>query len=244
LKIIKSTELLPAYRTEPNTELLLHIESYMTESRKSILRQILEQRTKYLTIVAEHFIDEHNIHACIRSSECFGLQEFHNIPERGVQLKKNKSVNRGAFQWTHVFDYEECTSPHLDCIQSLKSRGYKIFATSSHLKSSYTPQDIPIDQPIAIILGNEKLGLRQDTIDLCDGVITIPMYGFTESFNVSVAASLLIQPIIARIHESDVNWKLTESEKDDLYYEWAWSNIKHPDIHYKEWCVNNSISPQ
>lgn len=215
----------------------------MTESRKQVLKDTLELRTKYVTLVAEHFIDEHNIHASIRSSECFGLQEFHNIPEEGVQLKKNRSVNRGAFHWTHVYDYEEGKRSTEECIANLKARGYKIYASSSHIETSFTPQNIPIDQPLAIVLGKEMTGISQETIDMCDGVITIPMYGFTESFNVSVAASLIIQPIIARIHESDYNWKMTEKEKSDLYYEWAWATIKSPDSFYKEWYVNNSQKP-
>jgi tRNA (guanosine-2'-O-)-methyltransferase len=237
LNIIKSTDLLEDFRTYYDKDLLAYVETFMTESRKSILREVLEKRTKYLTLVSENFIDQHNIHACIRSSECFGLQDFHNIAAAGVKMKPNKSVNRGATQWTHVYDYEESPQPTIDCINNLKSKGYKIYA--AHLdENAFTPQNIPIDQPMAIILGKEKEGISQEALDHCNGIVSIPMYGFTESFNVSVAGSLLIQPIIARIHDSEVDWRLTEGEKELLYYEWTWHSIKYPENLYKEYNLN------
>jgi len=239
-KINFSLDLLPPHRKEINLELQEYIESYLTESRKNILRRVLEDRTKYLCFVAENLIDEHNIHAIIRSSECFGLQNFHNIREENVNLKKNKSVTRGALQWTHIYDYSQCNQPTKTCISHLKSQGYKVYGTSSHLENHYTPQNVPIDSPLAIIMGKEHTGISQDAIDNCDGMIYIPMYGFTESFNVSVAASLIAQPIISRIKDSNLPWQISDKEKENLYYEWIWMNIKNPDVLYKEWAVNIS----
>lgn len=231
---------MPSYRTLRNLELESYIESYMTESRKQILKSVLNQRMRHLCLVAENFIDEHNVHAMIRTSECFGLQDFHNIGLKDVIMKKGKSVNRGAFQWTHIFDYSDCEHPTIDCIHHLKSQGYTVYATSSHLEANYTPQSIPINQPLAIIFGKEHEGISQDALDYCDGIVSIPMYGFTESFNVSVAASLIAQPIVSRIRESEIQWNLEDAEKEQLYYEWIWYSVKQPNIFYKEWCVNNS----
>lgn len=239
MNIIKSTDLLEDFRTYYDKDLLAYVESFMTESRKSILREVLEKRTKYLTLVSENFIDQHNIHACIRSSECFGLQDFHNIPAKGVNLKPNKSVNRGATQWTHVYDYQEFPNSTLACINNLKTKGYKVYV-AHYDKKAYTPQTIPINEPLAIVLGKEKEGISQEAFENSDGIISIPMYGFTESFNVSVAGSLILQPIISRIHESNVDWQLTDGEKELLYYEWSWHSIKYPENLYKEWLVNNS----
>lgn len=236
----KNIDLLPDYRRNHNTSLKEFIESFMTESRKEALFKVLKQRTKYLTIIAENLIDEHNIHAIIRSSECFGLQDFHTISKPNVLLKKGKSVNRGSFQWTHIYDYTDNEEPTLSCIQHLKSNGYTVYGTSSHLPSSYTPQTIPIDKPLAIMVGKEHGGLSDTALQHCDGLISIPMYGFTESFNVSVAASLLIQPIIERIKAANIDWQLSDEEKHNLYYEWIWYNVKQPDKLYKQWLTNNS----
>jgi len=233
--IVKSTDLYPRFRLEKNLDLQAYVESFMTPARIQNLKNVLENRMRYMSLVAENFIDEFNVHAMIRTSECFGLQDFHNIGQKNVLMKKNKSVNRGAFQWTHIYDYTDCAEPTLTCIESLKSKGYRVFATSSHLESNYTPDNIPIEKPLAIILGKEHEGISEVALEHCDGLVSIPMYGFTESFNVSVAASLLTQTIVERIRKSDICWQFSEVEKESLYYEWIWNSIKYPDKLYYEW---------
>ena len=235
--IIKSTDLLPTFQLEKNPDLQKFVESFMTSSRIDIIKNVLENRMRYMCLVAENFIDEFNVHAMIRTSECFGLQDFHNIGQKNVLMKKNKSVNRGAFQWTHIYDYTECEKPTLTCIKKLKSNGYRVYATSSHLEANYTPENIPIDQPLAVILGKEHEGISETALKHCDGLVTIPMYGFTESFNVSVAASLLTQTIVGRIRKSNLQWQFSDEQKENLYYEWIWHSIKYPDKLYHEWSI-------
>lgn len=236
--IAKNTDIYPRFQTERNLDLQSYVESFMTPSRIEVIRKVLENRMRHMCLVAENFIDEFNVHAMIRTSECFGLQDFHNIGQKNVLMKKNKSVNRGAFQWTHIYDYTECEEPTLTCIDNLKSKGYRVFATSSHLEANYTPENLPIDQPLAVILGKEHEGISETALQNCDGLVTIPMYGFTESFNVSVAASLLTQTIVERIRQSDIQWQFSAEEKDNLYYEWIWHSIKYPDKLYHEWSMN------
>lgn len=236
--ITKSTDLLANFRLEKNQNLQDYVEGFMTPSRIEIIKKVLETRMRYMTLVAENFIDEYNIHAMIRTSECFGLQDFHNIGQKNVLLKKNKSVNRGAFQWTHIYDYTDCNQPTLACIENLKAKGYRVYATSSHIAANYTPENIPIDQPLAVILGKEHEGISDIALRHCDGIVTIPMYGFTESFNVSVAASLLTRTIVERIRNSNIPWQFSQEEKENLYYEWIWHSIKHPDKLYHEWVKN------
>ncbi len=235
--IVKSTDLYPHFRVEKNIDLQAYVESFMTLERIQSLKNVLENRMRYMSLVAENFIDEFNVHAMIRTSECFGLQDFHNIGQKNVLMKKNKSVNRGAFQWTHIYDYTDCAEPSLTCIKHLKSNGYRVFATSSHLEATCTPNNIPIDKPLAIILGKEHEGISDVALTHCDGLVSIPMYGFTESFNVSVAASLLTQTIVERIRKSDIQWQFSEDEKENLYYEWIWHSIKYPEKLYHEWAT-------
>ncbi len=124
-------------------------------------------------------------------------------------------------------------------MNDLKSKNYKIYVASSDQVSSYTPHSVPLDQPIAILMGNEQRGATEEAISLCDGTIHIPMYGFTESFNVSVAGALLLSPIVERLRSSEIQWALSDEEKRDLYFEWIWYSVKYPDVLYKEWLVNN-----
>jgi tRNA (guanosine-2'-O-)-methyltransferase len=87
-------------------------------------------------------------------------------------------------------------------------------------------------------MGNEHRGASEEAIALADGFLKIPMYGFTESYNVSVAAALIGLPIIQKVRESEVYWGLTEIQKRDLYFEWIWHSIKNPDKVYAEWKNN------
>lgn len=238
--IQSSLDLLPSYRKVYDEKLKGFIESFMTQERIAVLHKILPNRTRHITLVAERLLDEHNIHALIRTSESLGLQDFHNIPYQNAILKRNKSVTRGAFQWTHIYHYHDIASNSLECITHLRTKGYKIYASSSNIKSHYTPFNVPIETPLAIIMGNEHRGISEDVMENIDGIISIPMYGFTESFNVSVAGSLIAQPIVERLRTSKVEWSLSELELRNLYFEWIWNNVKNPDVLYKEWLVQNS----
>lgn len=226
----------PDYRTQFDAELLEFVEQFVFDERKATLKSMIEKRTQYLTFVAEQLLDEHNVHAIVRTSECFGLQDFHNIPFDKA-LKKNRTITRGAFNWSHIYNYPqpETTS---DCINALKSKGYRVYTTSSHFDNVIMPHEVPIDKPIAILMGNEHQGASEEAIALADGFVKIPMYGFTESFNVSVAAALIGLPIIQKIRESEISWGLDEKQKQDLYFEWIWHSIKNPDKVYNEWRNN------
>ena len=233
-----NTDLYAPFQKEFNADLQGYVESFMTPERVLSLKKTLEKRTRQITLVAESLLDEHNIHALLRSSECFGLQDFHNIPYKNANLKKNRSVTRGAFQWTHVYNYGDFENSTQACISHLKSKNYKVYVASSDTGSSYTPANLPLDNPIAILMGNEQRGATEESLMLCDGTIHIPMYGFTESFNVSVAGALLLSPIVERLRSSEISWGLTDLEKRDLYFEWIWHSVKYPDVLYKEWLVN------
>ncbi|MCU0328977.1 MAG: hypothetical protein MUE53_08305 [Chitinophagales bacterium] len=87
---------------------------------------------------------------------------------------------------------------------------------------------------MAIILGNEHNGISAETRKLVDGFVQIPSYGFTESFNVSVAAAIIGYTLNQRIRNQHHAVLLTEEEKENLYYQWIWHSVKRPDILYHE----------
>ena len=226
----------PNYRTQFDADLLTFVEQFVFEDRKATLKKMINMRTQYLTFVAEQLLDEHNVYAIVRTSECYGLQDFYNIPFDKA-LKKNRTITRGAFNWSHIYNYPQPETT-VDCIKDLKSKGYRVYTTSSHFDSAILPHEVPLDKPIAVVLGNEHRGASEEAIALADGFLKIPMYGFTESYNVSVAAALIGLPIIQKIRESEVSWGLNEIQKRDLYFEWIWHSIKNPDKVYAEWKNN------
>ena len=196
---------------------------FITDERKERFEEVLEKRTKHITLILEDLYQSRNISAVMRSADGFGLQELHII-EDNHKWTGTKSVSKGASSWLTLHKYKG-EDPVTDCIENLKARGFRIVATSPH-KSGYTPDSLPIDKPLAIVMGTELTGISDKLMSQVDDYVEIPMYGFSESFNVSVAASIALNRVRTRIEEAGVNNGLSEEEKQKLRMVWAYKTIK------------------
>lgn len=196
---------------------------FITDERKERFEEVLEKRTKHITLILEDLYQSRNISAVIRSADGFGLQELHII-EDNHKWTGTKSVSKGASSWLTLHKYKG-KDPVTDCIENLKARGFRIVATSPH-KSGYTPESLPIDKSLAIVMGTELTGISDKLMSQVDDYVEIPMYGFSESFNVSVAASIVLNRVRTRIEEAGVNNGLSEEEKQKLRMIWAYKTVK------------------
>lgn len=191
----------------------------ITPNKVEMFNRIAAQRTKHLTIALENIYQEHNASAVLRSCDCFGLQEMHVI-EKGFQYSVQRDIALGAGRWVDLFNYNLGENPTDDCLLNLKNSGYKIVATTPHT-NSFTIHDIPIDQPLAFFFGTERRGLSEEVINRADYHLKIPMYGFTESFNISVSVALVLQVIRDRLEKSNYIWKLSKEEQIALKIKWC-----------------------
>lgn len=191
----------------------------ISESKQEMYDHIASQRTDYLTVVLENIHQEHNASAVLRSCDCFGIQNLHVI-EKNNRYKVQRDIALGAGRWVDVFNYDQGEQPTKDCLLKLKNKGYKIVATTPH-ERDVTIHELPINQPIALVFGTEKKGISQEVIELADEFVRIPMYGFTESFNVSVSAALALNILRERLEQSDLNWKLKDEEQTLLKIKWC-----------------------
>ena len=206
-----------------------YLEEIITPERKQRFIDILEQRTKYITVAIEDVFQMHNTSAVIRSCDVFGIQDAHVIESRfGERLDKNITI--GAQQWVDVHRY---ASTH-DCIENLKNKGYKIIATTPH-DDDCLLADFKIDNKIALFFGTERDGLSQEVIDKADGFIKIPMVGFSESLNISVSAAIILQRLTIKLKEGNIDWQLTEEEKLCKQLDWAKKSIKSIDAILKRY---------
>ncbi len=209
---------------EVSPALLAYLQGFISDDRKVRFEEVLAERTRHITCVLENIVDAHNANAVIRTCECFGIQDIHVI-ENENRFKAAKKVLQGAHKWLSILKYKEAGSKSMDCIQSLKAKGYKIVATSPHA-GSIDIHDLDLHQPIAIVMGQENIGISDVVKAEADVFVKIPMHGFTESLNISVAAAILLQDISSRLRRTDaVNWKLSEEEKDEIRKEWTLKNI-------------------
>ncbi|NQV77135.1 MAG: RNA methyltransferase [Lutibacter sp.] len=202
-----------------------YLEQFVTDKRRNLFHIILNERTRHFTVAIEDIYQPHNASAVVRSCEVFGIQDIHVIQNK-YKFYASNQVAKGAQKWLNFSLYKEKdTNNTLACINDLKSKGYKIIATTPHSESCVL-QDFDITQKSAFFFGVEKEGLSKDVMEHADGFLKIPMVGFTESLNISVAAAIILQSMNEKLKKSDVNWQLTELEKSELYLEWLQKSIK------------------
>ncbi len=207
-----------------NQDLLDHILSFVTDNKKEAFRKVLENRTKHITLVLENVYQPQNASAVVRSCDCFGVQDLHVI-ESENEYNVNPRIVMGASKWVDIHQHQDTTS----AIDDLKAQGFQIIATSPHANDINVKDFIP-EQKSAIFFGTEYDGLSDEVMEKADRFVKIPMYGFTESFNISVAAALVLQTVTDTLRNSDINWQLKEKEKSNLFGEWARKCVKNVDI--------------
>lgn len=213
--------------------LLEYLGQYITEHKKSVMEKVLSQRTRFITVVLEDIFKPHNASAVIRTCDCFGLQDIHVI-EKTNQYKINPYVTRGASQWVDLHKYFRQDGSSVDaCFGALKSKGYKIYGTSP-APTSISIYDLEPSEKLALVFGNEHEGISEEVKQKSDGLVHIPMLGFTDSFNISVSASVFLYDLIkkARAYQHP-DFYLSEEEKNLLRMKWYREIVKHSYLHEK-----------
>jgi tRNA (guanosine-2'-O-)-methyltransferase len=132
----------------------------------------------------ENIYDRGNISAAMRSAEAFGFCDFHIVEFKNKKFKEANRVTQGTDKWLNISRFDNPS----DCAKSLKAKGFQIFAT--HLEAAAPISEVDFSNPTAIVFGNEKAGVSAEMLDVVDGQVIIPMHGFAQSFNISVAAAL------------------------------------------------------
>ena len=210
---------------DDNTNLLTYLEGFVTEKRKNLFRKILEDRTRHFTVVLEDIYYQHNASAVIRSCEIFGIQDVHVI-ENKYMSNVSKNITKGSQKWLSFNNYKNDTNNTSACLNSLKSKGYQIIATSPH-NNSCNLHDFDITKKSAFVFGVEKTGVSNEVINNADEILKIPMVGFTESLNISVATAIVLENLTYKLRNSSIAWNLTDKEKENLYAQWVEKSIKN-----------------
>lgn len=191
----------------------------ITPNKVSMFERIAPQRSRHLVVGLENIQQDHNASAIMRSMDCLGFQELHLI-EKNNSYQFQRDIALGAARWLDVAQHQEGQEPVLDAIANLKNKGYRIVATSPHHKA-VTPQTIDISQPIALFFGAEKHGISAELEAHADEFLHIPMHGFTESFNLSVSAAIVLSALRTRLEASQLHWLLTKEDQTRLKIEWC-----------------------
>ncbi len=207
-------------------KLLEYLETYLTQKRKDTFKKVLEHRTRHFITVLEDIYQPHNASAVVRTCDIFGVQDVHMIENKFVN-RISRYVAKGSQKWITSHRYKSDGNNTQICLKHLKKKGYQIIATTPHTDSLL--QDFDITKKTAFVFGSEADGVSDDVKDNADGFLKIPMVGFTESLNISVAVAILLQDVTTKLRNSSVIWQLSKEEKDDLYFNWVKKTIKNVD---------------
>jgi tRNA (guanosine-2'-O-)-methyltransferase len=188
-------------------DVLKHLAPRLTPERWAKIQKVVSNRTCDVTPVLENIYDRGNISAVFRSSEAFGFQNVHVI-EPGEKFKESQRVTAGAEKWLDIIRYKQTVT----AVAAIRDRGYQILAT--HLDTKARPlSEMDLTKPTAIVFGNEKEGISTDMIELCDATVILPMRGFVQSYNISVAAAIAFQTIAGVRERAGVRDELLEDQR-------------------------------
>jgi len=186
-----------SYAVEAIIEVL---EPHLTDRRKARIQSVLGQRITRLALGIENLHHSHNGSACIRTAEALGVHDIvaaeltntYPLPdydERDI----SSGVSMYSDRWIDLHRVQSSEA----LLGWARKRGMKVFGTSPH--AHMTVDELSVDEPLLVVFGNEAEGLKEATAAACDGVFRLPMYGFTESFNISVSVGMTLANLVGRM---------------------------------------------
>lgn len=220
-------------------ELVKFLEQFVTDGRNELFDRVLNERTRYITVALEDIYQSQNASAVLRTSDCVGIQDVHIIENRN-QFEVNPDVVLGSSKWLNLKKYNKANNNSLEAINNLRKSGYRIVATTPHAK------DVDLDNfdlkkgKVALFFGTERMGLSDLIIENADEFLKIPMHGFTESFNISVSAAIVLYHLTNKLRSSDINWQLLDSEKEIINLDWLATSIKSSSLLVEEFLSKNN----
>jgi len=209
-------------------KLLDYLFQFVTPHKQKLFFDIIQYRTRHLSIMLEDIYQSHNASAVLRSCDCFGVQDVHIVENRN-KYEVNRDVALGSNKWLNLFKYNDAEHNTADAINALKKKGYRIVATTLHRKA-FPLNELSIDNKFVLLFGTELTGLSKEATEMADEFCYIPMVGFTESLNISVTVAIMTHYLSAKIRATVLDWEMSEEEKIDILLEWAKKVVKKPDV--------------
>jgi tRNA (guanosine-2'-O-)-methyltransferase len=205
-------------------DLVEYLKGFVFDERRKLFEAKIQERTQHLTILLENIFQGRNISASIRSADCFGIQDVHIIENDNI-FNDDSEVSMGAEKWITTKRYNQNKHNSIEAIENLKSNGYQIIATTPH-NADCDLYDLDITKKTALFFGAEVKGCSKETLSLADKRMKIPIYGFTESYNISVSVSLCLQHLTYKMRQSNMDWKLSLDQQEKVMLQWLRNSIK------------------
>ncbi|WDF48743.1 RNA methyltransferase [Chryseobacterium sp. KACC 21268] len=197
-----------------------YLQTFLTPERLAKIEHYSQESSDFVLPVMEDIYQFRNAAAIVRSVEACG---FHKVVamEKENFFEPNLKVTKGADTWVEV----EKMPRTIEALKQIKNRGYKIVAVSAENNAKMLP-DYKVDEPLALVFGTEWEGTTDELLDFADETLAIPMFGFTRSFNVSVAAAICMYELKQKLLKSNIDYKLSEEKLLQLKIRWAVNSIQ------------------
>lgn len=224
--------------------LIEYLSQFLTDSRKEAIAATLSFRTRYITVCLEDIFHSQNASAVLRTCDCFGIQDVH-IVEKQHRFTPNPLVAKGTYKWLNMPRYreEEGYSPGL--VNNLREKGYRIVATTPHT-GDVSLEDFDLTKgKVALFMGTEHTGLSDYVLNNADEYLKIPLFGFAESLNISVATAIILHHLTLRLRSgSAIPWQLTNEEQKALHLNWIKASIRNSELLTSQFINNFKLNSQ
>ena len=197
------------------------LSEFATAERFNLFNELIKFRTRYFSVALENIFQSHNSSAVLRTCDCLGIHDVH-VLEKSNTFKVSEDIALGSSKWLNINRH---TSPSV-MIKTLREKGYRIVATSSHRDSCFLPDFDVKKGPAVFLFGTELQGLSHELMNQADEFVKIPMYGFTESYNISVSAAIIMYTLTEKIRQSGIPFLFTETEKNECLLSWLMASVK------------------
>ena len=193
----------------------------LTQDRLERFDFVLNNRLNCLTTIFDKLHDPHNVSACIRSCEIFGCTDVHIVTEE-ERFKMSRGTSRNSVRWVNNNYYEHFS----EAADNLHKQGYTLVGTLAESEGATRIDQFELPEKLCLVMGSEHDGLSEESRKLCDDFVTIPMFGFTISLNVSNAMSIMLQHFSERYRKSGRSVYIDDAFKESLKYEWLERDIR------------------
>lgn len=229
--LVKAIEALPPTRLATLQQRLIATREH--PRRVEEMRRVLRERTGHLTVFLEDIFQPHNSSAVLRTCECFGVQTVH-VAEISRKFRVSNQVAMGGAKWIDLERYATTSA----CLSHLRASGYHMAAAT--LRPEAIPLDqIPLDQPLAILIGHERRGLSGEAHAAADYWFNLPMHGFTQSYNLSVFSSLCLYELTQRLRATAIDWHLPPLQRERILTRWLCQDTRTVQSVAETWLATN-----
>ena len=191
--------------------ILKTVAPYIPEKRHEKIKSVLEGRIKQIGVAMEAPSNIHNAAAVVRTAEALGTFHIHVVAPRDTAIQ-SPGITQGAFKWVDIQFHEKVAT-----LASLsKKKGFRLVGTA--LEATQSLSSVDIATPFCLLLGNETEGLSSEALSYCDDICTIPMFGMSQSLNLSVSASVGLYDLTQR-YRQHIQQRGDLSHQQKLYWE-------------------------